>query len=239
MDKTSIGDRMKGYESVPKIKLQRRTPVIIRLDGKAFHTWTRWLKNYDPSLNTSPFSDIMFNTMSTTMVNLTAGIQNANFAYAQSDEISILLNDWKQFKTDQWFGANVQKMVSIAASMATAFFNDSLKEAPAPLALFDARVFNIPKEEVANYFIWRQQDATRNSINMLAQYYFSHNELQFKNTDQVQEKLFKERDINWNDLPTWQKRGYCATNDSYDSDIPIFTQDREYIEQHLEEGTND
>lgn len=239
MNKSSIGDRMKGYEAVPKIKLQRRTPVIIRLDGKAFHTWTRWLKSYDTSLTKSPFSDIMFNTMSTTMVNLAAGIQNASFAYAQSDEISILLNDWKTFKTDQWFGATVQKMASISASMATAFFNDALKEQPAPLALFDARVFNIPKEEVANYFVWRQQDATRNSINMLAQYYFSHNELQGLNTDKVQEKLFTERDINWNDIPTWQKRGYCATSNNFDPNIPIFTQDRDYIEQHLEEGINE
>ncbi len=239
MDKSSIGDRMKNYEAVPKIKLQRRTPVIIRLDGKSFHTWTRWLKNGDPSLNKSPFSDIMFKTMSITMINLANDIQNASFAYAQSDEISILLNDWKTLKTDQWFGAGVQKMASISSSMATAVFNDALKESPAPLALFDARVFNIPKEEVANYFIWRQQDATRNSINMLAQYHFSHNELQNLNTDQVQEKLFTERGINWNDIDTWKRRGYCATNKSFDQEIPIFTQDREYIEQHLIEGNDD
>ncbi len=239
MDKTSIGDRMKQYEAVPKTKLQRRTPVIIRLDGKAFHTWTRWLKNYDPSLTKSPFSDVMFDTMSTTMVNLVACIQNAVFAYAQSDEISILLNDWKQLKTQQWFAANVQKMVSISASMATAYFNESLKSAPAPLALFDSRVFNIPKEEVANYFIWRQQDATRNSINMLAQYHFPHKELQSLNTDQVQEKLFTEKGVNWNDIDVWKRRGYCATDKSFDQNIPIFTQDREYIEQHLEEDSND
>ena len=94
-------------------------------------------------------------------------------------------------------------------------------------------LINIPKEEVANYFIWRQQDATRNSINMLGQYYFSHKELQKKNTDQVQEMLFSEHGINWNDIPTWQKRGYCATPTDFDDEIPIFTKDRDYIERHL------
>jgi len=169
--------------------------------------------------------------------------------YTQSDEISILLNDWKGLKTDQWFDGNIQKIVSISASMATAYFNDCMQAHNAAaseifqqdlaLAFFDARVFNIPKEEVANYFVWRQQDATRNSINMLGQFYFSHKDLQGKNTDQVQEMLFSKHGVNWNDIPTWQKRGYCASRDEMDNDIPIFTQDRNYIEQHLEENKDE
>ena len=231
----NLSTRMKNYEFVSRTKLTRRTPVIIRLDGKAFHTWTKCLKNQDNSLETSPFSNVMHTTMSLTAFNLVNNIQNATLAYAQSDEISILLNDWKGLKTDQWFDGNVQKIVSISASMATAFFNAKINSlySNIPVAFFDARVFNIPKEEVANYFVWRQQDATRNSINMLGQSYFSHKQLQYKNTDQVQEMLFSEHDINWNNIPTWQKRGYCSTLNGFDDDIPIFTQDRDYIEHHL------
>jgi len=249
MDKTSIGNRMKAYERVNKDKLMRRTPVIIRLDGKAFHTWTKVLPSLDPSLEQSPFSATMHDVMSMTAFELVDQIQNATISYTQSDEISILLNDWKGLKTDQWFDGNIQKIVSISASMATAYFNIGMeahndaalvvdKQNLAP-AFFDARVFNIPKEEVANYFVWRQQDATRNSINMLAQRYFSHKQLQGKNTDQVQEMLFREHNINWNDIPIWQKRGYCATKDYMDECIPIFTQDREYIERHLQEKNDE
>ena len=224
----------------------RRTPVIIRLDGKAFHTWTKWLQKFeyptDGFERTSPFSNHMHQMMSDTAAELVTSLQNAKFTYTQSDEISILLNDWSKLKTDQWFDGNVQKMVSISAAMCTAFFNKKVIDTitdDGKLAFFDARVFNIPMNEVANYFVWRQQDATRNSINMLGQFYFSHKELQGKNTDQVQEMLFSKHGVNWNDIPTWQKRGYCATVDGIDNDIPIFTQEREYIERHLQEKDDD
>jgi len=243
MDKTSIGNRMKAYEKVATTKLTRRTPVIIRLDGKAFHTWTKVLPYLDVSLETSPFSEMMHDCMSITAYDLVNTIQNATITYTQSDEISILLNDWKGLKTDQWFDGGIQKIVSISASMATAYFNSRMQKhnrEALPIdrqnlspAFFDARAFNIPKEEVANYFIWRQQDATRNSINMLGQRYFSHKQLQNKNTDQVQEMLFAEHGVNWNDIPTWQKRGYCSMQNNVDDSIPIFTKDRNYIEQHL------
>jgi len=246
MDKTSIGNRMKAYERVTKQKLMRRTPVVIRLDGKAFHTWTKWLQKLeypaDGFERTSPFSDCMHDSMSKTAFDLVSTIQNAKLTYTQSDEISILLNDWGKLKTDQWFDGNVQKMVSISASMCTAFFNQKIIDTITPdikWAFFDARIYNLPVDEVANYFVWRQQDATRNSINMLGQYYFSHKELQGKNTDQVQEMLFSKHGVNWNDIPTWQKRGYCSTGEGMDDDIPIFTQDRDYIERHLQEKNDD
>ena len=236
MDKTDLGNRMKAYEAVPQIKLTRRTPAIIRLDGKAFHTWTRQLRDYDPSLQTSPYSNLMHDAMSTTAQYLVDNIQNARLAYTQSDEISILMNDWGKLTTDSWFDNKVQKIVSVAASMATAKFNiaatDQGNFSPT-MALFDARVWSMPVDEVANYFVWRQQDATRNSINMLGQFYFSHKQLQGKNVSQVQEMLWSEHDVNWNNIPTWQKRGYCATRAGADDNIPIFTQDRDYIEQHL------
>jgi len=249
--KDSLGTRMKEYEHVSKTTLTKRTPVIIRLDGKAFHTWTKCLKHVDPSLEQDPFSDVMNQTMAITTEKLVANIQNAVLGYTQSDEISILLNDWSTLTTDQWFGNNVQKIVSVAASMATAYFNqtfahlvgtDATKEA-AP-ALFDARVWNLPKEEVTNYFVWRQQDATRNSINMLAQHYFSHKELHGKNVSQVQDMLMLTHGVNWNDIETWKKRGTCVTRRELetapnreiriDREIPIFTGDRSYVEQSLE-----
>lgn len=231
MDKTSLGNRMKVYERVSKTKLMRRTPVIIRLDGKAFHTWTRQLTNVDDSLDIEPYGNIMHEMMRHTTLYLMSNIQNAVFAYSQSDEISILLNDWNTLKTDQWFDGSIQKIASVSASMATASFNTSSDLTP---GLFDARVFNLPVDEVANYFVWRQQDATRNSIQMLGQFYFSHKQLHGKNVSQVQDMLMMEHGVNWNDVDTRKKRGWCVTaEDGYDNEIPIFTQDRYYIEQHL------
>jgi len=240
MDKTALGDRMKGYEAVSRTKLLRRSPVIIRLDGKAFHTWTKQLKVVDESLDINPYSNLMHSFMRNTTQYLMDNIQNAVLAYSQSDEISILLNDWKKLNTDAWFDANIQKMASVSASMATAAFNSQIftfnRASPAALgmALFDARAFNLPKEEVTNYFIWRQQDATRNSINMLGQFYFSHKELQGKNVSQVQDMLMEKFQINWNDCDVWKKRGFCITQDgTYDYTIPIFSKHREYIEDCL------
>lgn len=230
MDKSSLGDRMKGYEGIPKLNLMRRTPVIIRLDGKAFHTWTRQLRSIDGSLNNEPYGNVMHDYMIRTVEYLMDNIQNAVFAYSQSDEISILLNDWTKLTTDQWFGGAVQKITSVSASMATAAFN---KDSDLALGLFDSRVFNIPKEEVANYFVWRQQDATRNSIQMLGQFYFSHKQMHGKNVSNVQDMLMEKYQQNWNDIATRKKRGFCVTTDGYDNEIPIFTQDREYIEKWL------
>ncbi len=238
MDKTSIGNRMKAYERVTKQKLMRRSAVIIRLDGKAFHTWTKCLA-FDTLK--SPYSNVMHTAMRSTAYQLVQSIQNASFTYTQSDEISILLNDWKTLKTEQWFDANIQKMVSISASMATGFFNHKINsmDVDGNMAFFDARVFNVPMDEVANYFVWRQQDATRNSINMLGQFYFSHKELQGKNTDEVQEMLFSKHGVNWNNILAWKKRGYCSTKSCMDDEIPMFTKEREYIECHLKEKNDD
>ena len=232
MDKTSLGDRMKSYEVTSKFKLLKRTPTIIRLDGKAFHTWTKQLKHIEPSLKHEPFSDFLHSCMVRTALFLIKNIQNAVLAYSQSDEISILLNDWKSVKTDQWFDGKIQKISSVSASFATGAFNRGLPY-HMDLAFFDSRVFNLPFDEVVNYFIWRQQDATRNSINMLGQYYFSHKDLQEKNTSVVQDMLMKEYNINWNDLDVWKKRGFCVSKEGVDENIPIFTQDRYYIEKHL------
>ena len=252
----SLGDRLKRYEATTKLRLLRRTPVIIRLDGKAFHTYTKQFNTAnDPSLLESPFSHKLHLLMNKTMSGLMSYVQNAVFAYTQSDEISILLNDWKTLTTEQWDGAEVQKIVSHSAAMATGFFNFtnsciSTESGPVPhnlggIPLFDARVFNLPFEEVTNYFIWRQNDATRNSINMYARHFFSQKQLHGKNTSEVQDMLMLEKQKNWNDLETWKRRGSCAyrkithseserTIINIDDNPPIFTKDRNYIEHYLD-----
>ncbi len=239
----SLGDRMKTYERTTRNFLIKRTPIIIRLDGKAFHTFTKKLTiNNDPSLQYGPFSHTLHNIMTDVMVRVCKQIQNAKFAYTQSDEISILLTDYDNIRTEQWFNGNIQKIASVSASMVTAHFNYAFADAINDgqicldsLAMFDSRVFNLPKEEVTNYFIWRQNDASRNSVQMLGRHYFSHKQLHQKNNNQIQDMLMLEHNVNWNDLDTWKKRGtgYLGKSHTVDKEIPILTQDRNYIESLL------
>lgn len=250
--KDSLGDRMKeNYENRAKTYLVRRMPVIIRLDGKAFHTFTKGLKK--------PYDEILHNTMNSTMRYLCENIQGCKLGYTQSDEITLLLTDYDTLTTAAWFDYNVQKICSVAASMATVAFNKFFykyycdiftfaKEETESytrtlfnkigVAMFDARCFNIPVEEVTNCFIWRQQDATRNAVQMLGQCNFSHKELQGKSCNDIQDMLMVQKNINFNDMPTEFKRGACCKRDSdskwtIDKEIPVFTQDREYIESML------
>lgn len=280
MDKTTIGDRMKNnYENITRYYLTRRMPVIIRIDGKAFHTFTRGFKK--------PFDDILVKTMQDTMKYLCENIQGCVLGYTQSDEISLVLTDYAELTTDAWFGNNLQKMCSVSASMATMafnkFFSHNVEDLESNLAqehetdgmtelvknmlsyyriyrialkkgaMFDSRVFTIPKEEVCNYFIWRQQDSTRNSIQSVGQANFSQRELNGKSCDDIQDMLMTQKSINWNNYATTLKRGSCCIkiDDSItkydevgnicdyipiskwviDNEIPIFTQDRNYVEK--------
>lgn len=238
----SLGDRMKRYESVSKTIVIRRTPVIIRLDGRAFHTFVRKVRAADPSCRKTPFSEIMHDVMTRTTQYLVQNVQNCVFGYTQSDEISLMLRDWDFHETEQWFDGGIQKMASISASMASNAFNFFLDEhgikatRVSELAQFDSRVYNLPKEEVTNYFIWRQQDASRNSVQMLGHFHFSQKQMHAKNNSQVQDMLMLDCGVNWNNLPTWMKRGTCISNEvgiEIDDDIPMFTQDRNYVERHL------
>ena len=271
----SLGDRMKGYENIQRNYLTRRIPAIIRLDGKAFHTFTRGMKK--------PFDRVLMETMQGTMKYLCENIQGCVFAYTQSDEITLVLTDYATITTDAWFGYNVQKMVSVAAAMATLAFNVSFAQnidfaeeyydqvAPVEAciafdravydrkknaALFDARVFSIPKDEVCNCLIWRQQDATRNSIEAVGQANFSQRQLHGLSCNKIQDLLWKERGINWNDFPVDCKRGSCCYKVAQEEEVPnprdtsetivvsrrrwvvdkeppIFSQDREYVERWL------
>lgn len=227
----SLGDRMKGYEDVTRTKLMRRNPVIVRLDGKAFHTWTKGLDR--------PHDDTFIGIMANTMKFVCENIQGAQFGYCQSDEISILLRDYDALNTEAWFDNNIQKMVSVSSSLATGVFNKLASEAledPA-LAFFDSRVFSIPKDDVVNYFIWRQQDAVRNSIRSVATHHLGHKACHGKNNVEVQDMLMNlDIPINWNDFPAHKKRGmaYNATSKAVDAYIPVFSACREYVGIHIE-----
>ncbi|MBD3260321.1 MAG: hypothetical protein GF334_01365 [Candidatus Altiarchaeales archaeon] len=242
---------MKRYEAVPQRYLTRRVPVVIRLDACHFHTWCRGLEK--------PFDDRLVECMASATHSLCTKISGCRFAYTQSDEISLLLTDYASIDTEPWFGYRLEKILSVAASICTAQFNHAVRHNfPVELyskkeyATFDARAFNIPADDVCNYFLWRQRDCERNSLQGLAQSYFSHKALHKKNSSQLQDMLMEEKGVNWNDLPTHLKRGTAfyrtevAVEASWsegvtrksvwvrDSEIPIFSKDRNYIENWVE-----
>lgn len=243
--KDAIGDRMKSfYENRTKTSLPRRGYVVIRSDGKAFHTFVRGLQ--------IPFDDGLMEDMDATAAYMCKNIMGAKFAFVQSDEISILLTDFDDINTQAWFDNDQQKMCSISAAMATRSFNEArlkrLGVEKMKWAEFDSRVFTIPsKIEVINYFQWRQQDTTKNSISSVAQSMYSHKELNGKNGDQKQEMIF-QKGINWNDYAPRYKRGRLITKQYFNKvveikgdkktalrsewkaiDVPVFTQDRKFL----------
>lgn len=267
----ALGTRMKKYEYVTRTYLVNRCPVIVRVDGKAFHTFTRGFKK--------PFDRILVKTMQETMKYLCENIQGCVFGYTQSDEITLVLVDYKKIDSCAWFDYNIQKCASISASMATLAFNKFFKEnvdkwveetfptnylghlnreADETLAddlklrdryyiaiskgtMFDSRVFNVPKEEVTNCVLWRQNDATRNSIEMVGHANFPQNQLHKKSCNEIQDMLMLQKGINWNNFPTHFKRGSCCIRKFdeitgrgkwiIDTEIPIFKGDgRKYID---------
>src|SRR5579863_6236304 len=230
-ERDSLGDRMRGYEDAYRIYLTGRMPLIIRVDGKAFHTLTRKLEK--------PFDHGFIKQMLHVAETLCAEIQGVKLAYWQSDEISLMVTDYDTLTTQAPFDKNLQKLVSISASIATSAFNP-FGLMGAPDGNFDSRAFILPKEEVCNYFLWRQQDATRNSINSVGQAHFSPKQLHGLSTNKVQDLLFKEKGINWNDLPIINKRGACVIRVdgkwTVDKEIPIFSQDREYVNRFVNIG---
>lgn len=286
MDRSDLAERMKGYEKRNRYYLQRRMPVILRLDMRAGHSFTRGFER--------PFDEVFIKSMQDTAKYLCENIQNCKLSYQQSDEITLLLIDYDKLNTDCFFDYRVDKLCSIAASMATMAFNRAFeknveaeshvfsdewlddenfnpnyknkklrslwlvhKKAVDKGAMFDARCFNIPKEEVTNLVYWRQLDASRNSIQMVGQANFSHKELQNKSCNDIQDMLMTQKGINWNDLPTYHKRGSCCVRNKIviesdgvvaiiqlrdtfksenewiiDTDIPIFKgEGRKYIDR--------
>ena len=255
----ALGIRMKEfYENRTRFSLPRRTNYLVRVDGKAFHTYTRGLNR--------PFDSGLIEDMNAVAAHLCKNMQGAKFAYVQSDEISVVMTDYDDISTDAWFDGNIQKIASVAASLATAKFLHlrtlrTLKELKAnresdsktigvdeaidaiermKLAEFDGRAFSIPfTSEVVNYFIWRQQDATRNSIQAVAQTMYSDNERLGKSSDELQEMIF-QKGLNFNDLTYREKRGAVITKVEYEKngamrnrwesvETPIFTQDKQFL----------
>ena len=274
MDTSDLAKRMKDYEAISKTRLMKRCPVICRVDGKAHHSFTRGFKR--------PFDEVYMKSMQETAKYLCENLQGVVLSYQQSDEITLVFVDYEKLNTSPYFDYEVQKLCSIIASMATMAFNKffennvddyrfskwdgvskyeegteeyikTLLKAVDKGAMFDARVFNIPKEEVTNCIYWRQLDASRNSIQMVGQANFSHKELQNKSCNDIQDMLMTQKNINWNDFPTYQKRGTCVVKEYYveenpngkgnnieiersrwiiDKNIPIFkVEGREYIDR--------
>ena len=283
MDTSDLAKRMKDYEKRNRYYLQPRMPVILRLDMRAGHSFTKGFER--------PFDEVFIKSMQETAKYLCENIQNCKLSYQQSDEITLLLVDYDKLNTDCFFDYRVDKLCSIAASMATMAFNRAFvknveaeshvftdewlddenfnpnyknkelrslwlahKKAIDKGAMFDARCFNVPKEEVTNLCYWRQDDASRNSIQMVGQANFSHKELHKKSRNDIQDMLMTQKGINWNDLPTYQKRGSCCVKKEIenkstgyngevraieyktkwiiDTEIPIFKgEGREYIDR--------
>ena len=215
MDKSSLGDRMKRYEGIPRIFLTPRMPTILRIDGKNFHTYTKGFEK--------PLDMTLANALTQAAHALVKHIQGAKLVYIQSDELSVLINDYEMFDTQSWFDKNLQKMVSVSASICTAYFNQAMRGyvTEPKVACFDSRAFVLPREEACNAFVWRQQDAERNSVSSLAQCHFSHKTLHHKDCEEMKQMLLT-KGINWDTLPIQQKRGWCVFKEVVDTEIPRF-----------------
>lgn len=186
------------YESVTQLVLPRKTHTIIRLDGNAFHTYTRGC--------VKPFDQDLHNAMIASSVALLAKAMGARLAYTQSDEVSLLLTDFENPGTEPWFGGNVQKITSVSASIFTARFNQARFGASQP-AFFDARVFTIDDPgDVVTYFQWRRADAWRNAVYSAARAYFSHKQLQGKGGLELLTML-SEAGVGWETFPRVFKFG--------------------------------
>lgn len=254
----SLGDRMKEYENCYGFKVPNRSYVIIRLDGKGFSKYTKKFEK--------PFDDLLSNVMDAATIELCKYMTPA-FAYTQSDEVSLVFSTIDNIDAEMVFDGKLQKLCSISASKMTATFNKtmlrllmSFKYTPEEImeklitgefpeidAVFDSRVFVIPDiREVSNYFVWRQQDCTRNSVSMAASANFSHKLLEGKSSSDKQEMLFQEKGINWNDYAVKYKRGTVIKKQQYvvegpngeeatrnkwlpDYNTPIFTQESDYL----------
>jgi tRNA(His) 5'-end guanylyltransferase len=245
MSTTEIDIRMKEqYEDRYRFLLPRRSYTIIRVDGRAFHTWTRGMER--------PYSCPLMDAMDVTALALCREISGARLGYVQSDEISVLLTDFDLIETQAWFDNNLQKLCSISASVATAAFNSYWpNKRPAH---FDSRVFQIPDPvEVENYFVARQKDAVRNSVAMLAQHYCSHKELHGVSNEKMHDKIHEHGD-NWNNHPVRFKQGAAIAKQPQPAYIketkigsvnipehdewaivepPVFTKDREWLSSRV------
>jgi tRNA(His) 5'-end guanylyltransferase len=197
----TLGDRIKRYEAVTRPFLTPNSPAFIRVDGKAFHTWTRHMDK--------PFDMGVVGAMKEAAWCTSRQMQGFQLAYVQSDETTFMLTDYERLESEPWMGYNVNKLVSVTASMFTFYFNHSARELISPNlapAFFDGRAFNVPVEDAPNAFLWRQRDWERNSLHMLARSVMSHQQLHGKKRMQVHDMLH-EYGVNWAELDPILKNG--------------------------------
>lgn len=244
-----LATRQKQYEEAYDYKIIRRLPIIIRIDGKNFSKLTKKISK--------PFSPEFMDLMANTMLNISKDIDGTVFAYQQSDKITLVLRNDQTLETEAYFNNRVQKLASVSASMATLEFNNLLKKSNLHLtrkALFDARVFAVPSIiESLNNLIWRQQDCIKNAITSAAMAEIGHAKLKNKNQAE-QIKLLKEKcNINFEEfyppqyrlgigsyrVPTFIDTKYGRVNRTkwiLDYNLPIFSEDREFILEILNSG---
>lgn len=232
LEKDQHGNRMKNYEEASRQVLIQGTPKILRLDGKAFHTFLKNAKR--------PYDEyVMISMIEAAKCVMREIGGSARFAYIQSDECTIVINDKMTIYSEPWFANQIQKIVSIAASIMSVNFsshyNVTKQYYDFKPAYFDARFFQVPSIiEMHNCVLWRQFDASKNSISQYARYYFSHKDLQNKNGKEMQEMMMTEKGFNWNDAPTWTKRGVVIYRDEEmgiveDWEIPKFNEQTTYL----------
>lgn len=200
-NKDKIGDRIKRYEFSSKAILLPRSYIVLRVDGKAFHTFTRKMQK--------PFDDKLIEAMVKAGERTSKEMQGFKLGYHQSDEFTFVLTDTDSYESQVWFDGEIQKLCSVTASMFGAYFN---KEMGGTEAIFDCRAFNVPKEDVANVFIWRQRDWERNSLQMFARNFFSQKELHNKKKNDMHEMLFSKNE-NWSNLKEVYKNGTFILKD--------------------------
>ena len=232
--------RMKRYEEVTDIKLMRRCPAVIRIDGSSFHVFTKGMKR--------PFDDIFRKTMQDTMMGLCKEIPGCVFGYTQSDEITLILVDYQSLEAEAWFDYRVSKLISISASKAARLFNKFFMDNVAEMADdetfkryskkfnkadMDARVFNIPVDDVVNNVLWRQKDAAKNSIASVAQSLYPQKELNGIKSKDLKVKILTEKGIDWDAMKPEYKWGTaCRRVDgkwTIDYDMPMLSDDRDYL----------
>jgi len=245
-----LDSRMKNYEK--RYELPINLPVIIRVDGRAFHTFTCGMEK--------PFDNKFIDMMNTIGIKLCDEIQNCKLAYLQSDEISFLV--YNGIGSSAWFDNDVQKICSVSASFASAigtkYILDNIPRKNRSVVSFDSRAFILPPKDVVNYFLWRQQDCERNSLQMFARKFYSQKDLQNRNGEYMH-RMIHEKGDDWNSLPPSLKRGRCivkklediSVNNDYfegkvtinrwtvDLEIPEFKENRNYILSRLEDSNDD
>jgi tRNA(His) 5'-end guanylyltransferase len=225
--KDELGRRIKeNYEDALRLYLPRRSYIVVRIDGRGFHTFTRNLER--------PYCRSLAQALDTAALALAAEMMGCKFAFGQSDEYSFLATDFETESARMWFDGNVQKIASVSASIFTAAFARAF--ASEQRATFDARVLLIPQaSEVEKYFIWRQLDASANSLNMLASAHYGHEELLGK-TEAQKHDLLHAKGLNWAKEPTDFKRGRVVRRSEQghwyvDGEAPVFQREPSYLGQ--------